>query len=439
MPNHFCSQNVSQNPLLATAHHTNRALALCSALLLSGCVALQPQALKPSEIAATVHADRAALAEGVEPLNGPLTLDEAIARAIKHNAESRYQAMEEAVAYGTFEVGRFDMLPQLLASAGYRDRDEDLITRSTDSVTGQPSLANPYISSERQALTTGLGFSWSLLDFGQSYFAARQNADRALIAGERRRKALHTLIQNVRTAYWRAVAAQRLAEPLRVGIANARAALADARQAEQEGLRSPLEPLLYQRQLLGNLRLLDAVQQDLSTARIQLASLTGLPPGQALRVAESDATLNAQLLDLPVEQLEEYALQQNPDLHEGIYGTRIARDETRRVLLRLFPDLSFGYSTHYSSDDYLINRHWNEASVQLSYNLLGLLSLPARKRFAEAGVALADQKRMATQMAVLTQLHVARLQYAGAAYQFQWADAIAQVDTRIATHTTHQA
>ena len=57
---------------------------------------------------------------------------------------------------------------------------------------------------------------------------------------------------------------------------------------------------------------------------------------------------------------------------------------------------------------------------------------------ADAGVALADQKRMATQMAVLTQLHVARLQYANAARQFERADMIADVDGRIARHVGNQ-
>ena len=172
---------------------------------LSGCasVNLDGSRLQVEEVRATVLADKAALEKDVEPLAGPLTLEEAIARAVKYNAELHYKAMEQAIALGTFEVAQFDQLPKLVASAGYRERSNDLITRSTDSVTGAPSLANPYISSSREALTGDLGFSWSLLDFGQSYYAARQNADRVLIAGERRRKAMHNLVQDVRTAYWR--------------------------------------------------------------------------------------------------------------------------------------------------------------------------------------------------------------------------------------------
>lgn len=424
------------NPAL---RRTALPLTVVAALALSACATLEPQPLRSSEIDAAIQTDHTALTRDVEPLNGPLTLDEAIARAIKYNAERRYKAMEEAVAYGTFEAGRFDMLPRLVASAGYTNRDKYLITRSTDSVTGLPSLANPYISSDKQSLATGLEFSWSLLDFGQSYYAARQNADRALIAAERRRKALHTLIQDVRTAYWRVVAAQQLSAALKACIADADGALKDARQAEQEKIRSPLEPLRYQRQLLENLRLLESIEQELSTSRVELASLTALPLAQDIRVVEPAYAVNTRWLDVPPEQLEEYALHRNPDLHEDIYGARIARQETRRALLHIFPGLSFTYAGRRSNDSYLINQNWTEASAQISFNLLGLLSAPAQMKLADAGVALADQKRMATQMAVLTQLHIARLQYANAAHQYERADALAQVDDRIAANVANQA
>jgi outer membrane protein TolC len=407
---------------------------------LSGCasVDLDARKLQVEEVRATVQLDKAALAKDVEPLSGPLTLEQAIARAVKYNAEIHYKAMEQALALGTFDVAQFDWLPKLVASAGYRERSNDLISRSTDAVTGAPSLANPFISSSREARTGDLGFSWSLLDFGQSYYAARQNADRVLIAGERRRKAMHNLVQDVRTAYWRVVAAQKLIPVLRTTIDAAEAALRNARQAEDSNLQSPLEPLRYQRQLLENLRLLETINQELSTARVELASLTSLPLGQDIEVVEPADKVNTLWLNQPVERMEEYALLRNPDLREGMYNARIAQQETRRTLLKLFPGLSFNAAYRHSDDPYLINRNWSEAGAQLSFNLLGLLSAPAQMRLAKAGVALAQQRRMAIQMAVLTQLHIARLQYANAARQFERADAIARVDGRITQHVINQ-
>lgn len=415
-----------------------RGVTLAACLTLVGCASLEPEVLQPSEIAKTTRADKQALSQNVEPLTGSLTLEETIARAIKYNADRRVKAMEEAVAYGTFEVGNYDMLPKVVASAGYRHRDKELISRSIDSVTGAPSLANPYISSSRSATTTDLGFSWSLLDFGQSYYAAKQNADRVLVASERRRKAMHTLIQDVRTAFWRVAAAQRLSSTLRATIAEAESALEDSRRVENERLRSPVESLRYQRQVLENLRLLEAIDQELSTARVELAALAGLPLGQPISVIEPTAVINTNWLKVPLDAMEEHALLRNPDIREGIYNTRIARQETRRVLLKLFPGVSFNYAHKTSDDFYLINQTWNEIGAQISLNLLGLLSAPSQLRLADAGVTLADERRMATQVAVLTQLHIARLQFANATRQFERADAVAKVDSRLTDHFINQ-
>jgi outer membrane protein TolC len=124
---------------------------LGSAIWLTGCANLTSQALSTEEIQSQVQADRQSLGKDVAPLTGPVSLEEAIARAIKYNAAQRLRGMEEAVAQGTANVAKFDMLPKLVASAGYRYRDKDLISRSTDSVTGAPSLAHPYISSDRES------------------------------------------------------------------------------------------------------------------------------------------------------------------------------------------------------------------------------------------------------------------------------------------------
>jgi hypothetical protein len=53
-------------------------------------------------------------------------------------------------------------------------------------------------------------------------------------------------------------------------------------------------------------------------------------------------------------------------------------------------------------------------------------------RLAEAGVTLADQRRVAMQVAVVTQMHLGRLALDNARMQFQRADSIYQVDQRLA-------
>jgi outer membrane protein TolC len=215
-------------------------------------------------------------------------------------------------------------------------------------------------------------------------------------------------------------------------------ALGDARKAEEERLRSPLDALRYQRQVLENLRLLETIDQELSTAKIELANLINAPLGLDLQVVEPPQVLNQRMLELPVVALEEVAIARNADLREQFYNTRIAGEETRKTILRLFPSLNFSYALKHDSDKYMINNSWNEAGTQLSFNLLNLLAAPSQKRLAEAGVALADQRRLATQMAVLAQVHIARLQYTNALQQYQRSDAIWAVDERISRQVANR-
>jgi len=408
--------------------------AVSAALLLAACGTVQVQPLSAAEIAQQAALDRKTARDGVPPVSGELSMDEAIARALKYNLDRRTKTMEEALAFNQLDVSNWDVLPKLTANAGYSTRDKDLITRSVDSVTGLPSLANPYISSERSHASYDLGLTWNLLDFGLSYISAKQQADRVLIASERRRKAMHTLIQDVRYAFWRTASAQRLREDVRSAIALAEDALNDARKAESERLRSPVDALRYQRQLLENLRLLESIEQELSTGRIELANLINAPLGQDFRVQEPGDKVDASLLDVPVERMEQLAVEQNADLREHFYSARIAVEETKRTMLRLFPNLSFRYTAHYDTDRFMINNNWNDAGVQLSYNLLNLLSAPSQKALADAGVHLADQRRVAAQMAVLTQVHLSRLAYTIAWRQFLRADAIWQADAKISAH-----
>ena len=408
----------------------SKAIALSITFVLGGC-AISPYPVDKQEIADVVQRDRDAARAGMPALTAPLSLDEAIARALKFNLDHRTRILEQALAIGQLDASRFDMLPRLVANAGYTDRDEENIRRATDSVTGEASLANPYISSERRHTTSDMTFSWNILDFGASYYAGKQQADRVLIASERRRKSMHHLIQNVRTAFWRAIAAEKLQADIAVTIQEAETALANSQRVEAERIKEPIEALRYQRALLENLRLLENVSRELTSARVELAGLVGLTPSTQytlLEPTEDQSKLTP--LNTPVEQLEEMALTNNADLREQFYNVRIAAHETRRALLKLLPGLSFDYGYNHDSDDYLINNNWNEASMRVSFNLFNVFSAPSQLKSAKAEKTLAENRRMALQMTVLTQLHLARQQYSDALRHYQRADAIAQVDTR---------
>ncbi len=422
-----------------------RLIALLALTTLAGCAQLPPPApLGADDHQARIAADKAAIVRDVEPVGATLALDEAIARALKYNLDRRARLLEQAMALQQYDASGHDMLPRLVAAAGYSARDSDRLSRSVNAVTGQPLGVDPSVSQERQHTLAQLDLTWNLLDYGLARYNTQQAGDRVLAAAERRRKATHLLVQDVRVAYWRAASAQRLRGEVRETLKLADEAMADARRAEGEKLRAPLDALRYQRQLTENMRLLESIEQELATARYELAGLVNMPVMAEVALdaatAGSSQTGDAppagrDLLATPVEAMEDQALAQNADLREQAYQRRIAATEVRKVLARAYPNLSFSLGARYDTDSYLVHKSWHEAGVQASYNLFNLLSVPAQQRAAEAGVALADQRRLAAHVAVITQVHVAREQLAGARLQFQRADALWQLDTRIMEQT----
>ena len=110
---------VRSAPLLAPV------AALVSALLLSGCGTIKPEPLTQDEIGARVSADRAAMYRDQQPVSGPLTLSDAMARALKYNLDYRLKMMETALSRGILDISQQEMLPKLMTDAGYRWRDND--------------------------------------------------------------------------------------------------------------------------------------------------------------------------------------------------------------------------------------------------------------------------------------------------------------------------
>lgn len=403
---------------------------VAAALLLAGC-AVQPHPLTDAERRAEAQIDLKAMFANQEPLDHALSLTEAYQRAVKYNLERRVKLMEEAVAVDGLGVANMDMLPKLTADAGYLNRSNVLAQSSTSVLTGTQSL-EPSTSTDSNRGVTGLSFSWNILDFGVSYFAARQSADRVLIAAERRRKVAQNLLRDVRSAYWRAAAAQVLGAQIDRSIKEAERALTTSRGVESEALRSPVDALRYQRALLDLLRQLEEVRHRLMIAKTELAALINLPPGRDIVLdVPPDAQLTYEPLEAPIERMEQVALVRNPDLRELSYQTRISSNEVHKSILRLLPGISFTYGPQYDTNTFLVNRWWAEGAARVSWNLMSLLNGPRIIKQTKDSVKLVEAQRQAVAMAVLTKLHLAYQQYLDTGKEYARARALAQVDARI--------
>ena len=99
-------------------HPLRLSLVAVACLLASGCASVQPVALSQQDMQAQLQQDSDTMRKDVEPISGPLSLDDAMARALKYNLDRRSKMMEEALAMGQLDVSKFDMLPKIMAQAG---------------------------------------------------------------------------------------------------------------------------------------------------------------------------------------------------------------------------------------------------------------------------------------------------------------------------------
>ncbi|MBF8273790.1 MAG: transporter [Magnetococcales bacterium] len=400
-------------------------------LALAGC-AVWPEPITLEEKKDLVVADRVRLFMDQEPVTGPITLKEAMARALKYNMNHRLQMMEEALSQKQLDLTKMSMLPALAANAGFSDRNNLTSSLGTGSL-------EPSTSTDRSHLTADLTTSWNILDFGVSYFQAKQDADRVLIAAQRYRKVEHNLMREVRFAWWKVLSAQLLEPRLKEVLSQTETAMENSGRMETDPAADPAEALKYQRTLVEILRQMQTIRTELEKAKTELAVLMNLPPGSDYQLSVREFQPTAVLkLSIPIEKMEEMALMQLPELWEENYQSRITVMETKKAIARMFPGISIGGGANYDSNSYYVNQQWWSVSTQLSWNLLNLISAPRQLAQAEASETLAETRRLSLSMAALSQVHIAWQNYRAILDQLRLIERLDGIDQRLEENARNQ-
>ncbi|MGD9158445.1 MAG: TolC family protein [Desulfobacteraceae bacterium] len=405
-------------------------LLLVFSILSSGC-AIHPKPLLPDELRSEADKMRLNMATDQEPVTGPIDIYEAMARAVKYNLNYRLKLMEEAIGLDQTKLAKFDLLPKMTASAGYAKRSNVRASISESIATGDISL-EASTSEEKKLKTAGLALSWNILDFGVSYYQAKQQTNKYLILSERRRKAVHNLLSDIRYAFWRAAAVEHLHAKIKSAKINAEKALEYAVTVEKERLKPMLEILTYQKVLLEVTRKMELLEQELALAKVELAHLMNLMPGTEfeLKIPSTDK-IRLLKYDDSLRALENMALQQRPELKEIHYQKRISVDETRKSIASLFPGINFTVGTNYDSNKYIINNSWSDIGTRLAWNLMDLVSAPQRIKLAKSQEGMLEMQQKTLSMAVLSQLHIAYRQYKGFVRQLERDTKLENVNEKI--------
>lgn len=409
---------------------TTTLITACScAVLLSACGALSPKPFNTDELRERISQDKLKMYAEQESITAPITFQEAAARALKYNLDYKLKLMENALSQDLYDVSLYEMLPRVVAGAGYAWRNNDSGGRSIG-IEDRVETLRPSTSQERDRTLANLTFSWNALDFGVSYYRAQQKADQVLMAEERRRKVVQNVLQDVRNSYWRALGAQQLIGRVDTLLARVNKALEQARKVEKEGLMPRQQVLAYQRALLDAVNLLTLRRQDLELSRAELSALMSLPPGTQFTLAnETEESLPAVPTNL--DALELMALERRPEIMEEWYRKRVTENDIKAAKLLLWPNLSLDVGPQYDSNKYNYHSSWTDASLRMSWNILKLTQYPSLERAHESQNKTDDMRRMALSMAVLTQVRVGVQRYALTLAELKFADESLRVDQQL--------
>jgi outer membrane protein TolC len=379
------------------------------AALLAGCT-VTPKPLAPSELATKAESNFQRVDAEQEPVSGAIDLYEAMARALKYNLDYKVEMMEEALRMRELNVSRYDMLPQMVASAGYGGRSNYSGASSLSLLTRRQSL-EPSTSSEKNIYTADLTLSWDVLDFGLSYVRAQQKSNEVLISQERRRKVANRIIEDVRTSYWRSVSAERLLTKLQQLEGAVSTTLSNSERLAERRLSAPLTALTYQRELVEIQAEIRKLQRELVIAKAQLAALMNLKPGTQFSLVLPDRSQRMPEVKYTGEDMMMTALKSRAELREVSYRQRINSKELDAALLSALPSFRGVLGVNVDSNDFLYNNDWFQWGARASWNVLNLFRYPAQKKAVKAQDNLLNQRELALTMAVITQVHVARARF----------------------------
>ncbi len=402
---------------------------------LTGCL-VKPHALNKEEVKARAVKDFQTIFSIEEPIAGPIDLYEATARAMKYNLDAKIKTMQIQLAHQQLNIAHYSLLPQVSANAGFDGRNSFSGGVGQSIITGRQAV-EPFTSSEKNVTYGNLALSWDVLDFGLSFVRAQQAADNVMIAEEEKRRIAVRLVQEVRSAYWRAVSAERVLPRIQFLNESVTKALESAQLIVDRKLQAPLTPLNYQRDLLNIQREVRRLFRELSTAKTQLASMMGVPPGAQFDLVIPPSETSVPVINMDSQKMEEQALLLRPELRAIDYKKRINAREVKAVFLELFPSLKVSFGGYYNSNSLLFYQNWLTYAAQVSWNLLSVFRTPAKLKAIEAHGQMLDAQSLALSLSILTEVHVGATQFVHAKEEYKDALNYQQAQAAIAEHTNN--
>ena len=134
---------------------------------------------------------------------------------------------------------------------------------------------------------------------------------------------------------------------------------------------------------------------------------------------------------MDLEGMEKFALYNRPELIVSHYNEKISIQEAKATMTSLLPGLNFNAAWTHSSNDHLMNKTNLEYGSVMGANLLNVFLYPRIKNMNETNTEVIREKRLALSMAVLSQVHLANIDYSLALEEYDTAERYYQVSRKI--------
>lgn len=342
----------------------------------------------------------------------PLTLADIVAIACQRNLDILVKKLDYYIQNEAATGEMMKMLPSVIATGEYTDRNENLATRSIllptplvpDPVLGPASVNASHIV-RRWDVTT----AWNILDFSLAFYRSQAAENESLATYFLYERAKQNMILDIFRSYWKAMSA-------RVGMEGAQRIfdLASKIQGDLEKHMarrniSQIQGLRLQDQLTILQSQLYSYEELYLTAKAELAALMGIPTTMNFELAPVEVRDVPE--PYPISDLEEMALMSRPELYGADFDTRKTASEVKAAMAQFIPGINIFAGRHADYDRFLVHHYWFIQGVTAAWNLLAFPQYYWDVQAARTANIKSQEERLATLVGVLSQVNIAYQQY----------------------------
>lgn len=346
-----------------------------------------------------------------------LTLDEVVAVALERNLDLLVKEWEGAVQRETATREYLKLLQSLTFSSEFSFRNENTGSFSQSLAPGIPP-APPSISSNQTVRRWDFTYTFNILDFGVSYFRAKQENDKAMIQTIEYARLQNNLILDVTRQFWKVIYAQKAIEESKTLIERMTRQREGIQREVEARMISEMPALKAEDQLLSVEIQLHAYQKEYHEGKMELARLMGYPACLEYNLAVvDDFNIDVEVSD-PCA-LSDLALIQRPELFSLDVEELIGVSETISAIIQMFPALAPFAGMNQDGNTFLIHNFWLIAGIRAAWNLFAIPQHIAEMRIGQDDRMTSQARRMALSIGVISQVHLAYYLYKDNLEQFR--------------------